>query len=94
MASFLRTASRFRPAARFSSIRPITTTTQSRATAAAAAIPETPIEQPFFPDEPAGPQIKTAIPGPNSKKAIQELDNVFDTRSLNMLTNYQQSYGN
>lgn len=51
-------------------------------------------EQPFFPDEPAGPIIKTAIPGPESKKAIGELDKVFDTRSLNMLADYQQSFGN
>ncbi|KAI9864953.1 MAG: 4-aminobutyrate transaminase [Vezdaea acicularis] len=38
-------------------------------------------EQPFFPDEPLGPQIRTEIPGPKSKKAIEELDKVFDTRS-------------
>lgn len=51
-------------------------------------------EQPFFPDEPLGPQIRTEIPGPKSKKAIEELDKVFDTRSLNMIANYQQSFGN
>ena len=51
-------------------------------------------EQPFFPDEPTGPMIRTAIPGPESKKAIAELDRVFETRSLNMMTNYQNSYGN
>jgi 4-aminobutyrate aminotransferase/(S)-3-amino-2-methylpropionate transaminase len=51
-------------------------------------------EQPFFPDEPTGPIVKTAIPGPESKKAIAELDKVFDTRSLNMLANYQKSFGN
>ncbi|KAH8663578.1 4-aminobutyrate aminotransferase-like protein [Tricladium varicosporioides] len=51
-------------------------------------------EQPFFPDEPTGPIVKTAIPGPESKKAIAELDEVFDTRSLNMLANYQKSFGN
>lgn len=72
----------------------MTTTTQTRASAAAAAAPEMSIEQPFFPDEPAGPQIRTAIPGPKSKKAIADLDRVFDTRALNMLANYQQSYGN
>lgn len=38
--------------------------------------------------------MKTAIPGPESKKAIAELDSVFDTRSLNMLANYQKSVGN
>ncbi|KAL9053914.1 MAG: hypothetical protein Q9162_004487 [Coniocarpon cinnabarinum] len=50
--------------------------------------------QPFFPEEPIGPSVKTSIPGPVSTKAIKELDEVFDTRSLNMITNYQQSFGN
>lgn len=94
MAAFLRTASRLRPAARFTFARTITTSTHSRGAAAAAAVPESPVEEAFFPNEPAGPQIKTGIPGPNSKKAIKELDSVFDTRSLNMLANYGKSYGN
>ncbi|KAI9776666.1 MAG: 4-aminobutyrate transaminase [Peltula sp. TS41687] len=51
-------------------------------------------QQPFFPDEPRAPQIRTQIPGPKSKKAIEELDRVFDTRSLNMLADYKSSYGN
>jgi len=51
-------------------------------------------EHPFFPNEPSSPTIRTAIPGPQSKKAIEELDKVFDTRSLNMLANYQKSFGN
>lgn len=38
--------------------------------------------------------MKTAIPGPQSKKAIEELDRVFDTRSLNMLADYRKSFGN
>ena len=38
--------------------------------------------------------MMTSIPGPKSKKAIEELDKVFDTRSLNMLANYQNSFGN
>ena len=62
--------------------------------AAAAKTSEPSGEQPFFPDEPAGPIVKTAIPGPQSKKAIAELDKVFDTRSLNMLADYQKSFGN
>jgi 4-aminobutyrate aminotransferase/(S)-3-amino-2-methylpropionate transaminase len=48
----------------------------------------------FFSNEPSGPVVKTAIPGPESKKAIAELDKVFETRSLNMLANYQKSVGN
>jgi len=51
-------------------------------------------QQPFFPDEPSGPTVKTAIPGPQSKKAIERLDKVFDTRSLNMLADYNKSFGN
>lgn len=47
----------------------------------------------FFP-EPEGPSVKTEIPGPKSKVAIAELDKVFDTRSLNMLTDYHNSRGN
>lgn len=50
--------------------------------------------KPFFTGEPEKPHVKTAIPGPESQKAIAELDKVFDTRSLNMLANYQKSLGN
>lgn len=51
-------------------------------------------QQPFFTSEPEKPIVKTAIPGPKSKAAIEELDRVFDTRSLNMLADYQKSIGN
>ena len=51
-------------------------------------------EQPYFADEPTGPIIRTAIPGPKSKKAIARLERIYETRSLNMMTNYQNSYGN
>lgn len=44
--------------------------------------------------EPEAPSVKTEIPGPKAKAAITELDQVFDTRSLNMLTDYQKSAGN
>ncbi|KAK4236396.1 hypothetical protein C8A03DRAFT_45603 [Achaetomium macrosporum] len=44
--------------------------------------------------EPEGPSVKTEIPGPKAKAAIAELDKVFDTRSLNMLTDYSKSAGN
>lgn len=44
--------------------------------------------------EPEAPSVKTPIPGPKSKAAIAELDEVFDTRSLNMLTDYTRSTGN
>ncbi len=95
--SSMRAAARLRPiASRFTgspaSIR--SPSHRGYASVAAAAKSESSGEQPFFPDEPAGPVVKTAIPGPKSKKAIGELDKVFDTRSLNMLANYQQSFGN
>jgi 4-aminobutyrate aminotransferase/(S)-3-amino-2-methylpropionate transaminase len=48
----------------------------------------------LFPDEPTGPVIRTQIPGPEGKKAIAELDKVYETRSLNMMCNYQNSFGN
>ncbi|KAK8090209.1 hypothetical protein PG997_005170 [Apiospora hydei] len=41
-----------------------------------------------------GPELKTAIPGPKSQEHIAKLDKVFDTRSLNMLADYTQSFGN
>lgn len=103
MASFLRTAARLQPtivrATRPHSATPIRTlasqTPPRNATAAAARAPVAEsYEQPYFPDEPAGPTIRTAIPGPESKKAIAHLDKIFETRSLNMITNYQNSYGN
>ena len=48
----------------------------------------------LFPGEPQDPTVKTAIPGPVSKKHIEDLDNVFDTRNLNMLVDYPRSNGN
>lgn len=48
----------------------------------------------FYEGEPEGPSVKTDIPGPRAKAAIAELHKVFDTRSLNMLTDYHKSAGN
>ncbi|KAI6858635.1 4-aminobutyrate [Hortaea werneckii] len=104
MAFSLRTATRLQPALRMASMRSsrpamrsmASQTSSKQATAAAMASPtmSDAIEQPFFPDEPTGPMVRTAIPGPESKKAIAHLDQVFDTRSLNMMANYQNSFGN
>ncbi|KAK0673961.1 putative 4-aminobutyrate aminotransferase [Cercophora samala] len=44
--------------------------------------------------EPEGPSVKTEIPGPKAKAEIAKLNEVFDTRSLNMLTDYYKSAGN
>jgi 4-aminobutyrate aminotransferase/(S)-3-amino-2-methylpropionate transaminase len=86
----LRTAARLRPL----TTRLTPKLQRSYGATAAAKTSGSAGELPFFPDEPAGPIIKTAIPGPESQKAIAELDKVFDTRSLNMLANYQKSFGN
>ncbi|MCJ1472871.1 4-aminobutyrate transaminase [Lambiella insularis] len=95
MASLLRNTSRLRPLARLPVARSITTTSRPAADVATAVMQDTSNgDAPFFPDEPKAPRVVTAIPGPKSKKAIQELDRVFDTRSLNMLVNYQDSFGN
>lgn len=51
-------------------------------------------ERPYFVEEPEHPRVHTSIPGPKSKAAIEHLNRVFDTRSLNMLANYPQSVGN
>ena len=48
----------------------------------------------YFPNEPREPSMRTSFPGPNSKAAIQDLDTVFDTRSLNMIADYSKSAGN
>lgn len=98
MSSFLRTASRLRPCASRAIARPsaaiATPVSRQYASAAAAAASAPAGEQPFFPDEPAGPVVKGAIPGPQSAKAIEKLSKVFDTRSLNMMADYRNSYGN
>jgi len=85
----LRSATRLRPLA----IRIPLHRRHAAATAFKSSPPPS-TDAPFFPDEPSGPILKTAFPGPAQKKAIEELDKVFDTRSLNMLANYQKSYGN
>ncbi|KAG5292932.1 4-aminobutyrate aminotransferase [Histoplasma ohiense] len=52
------------------------------------------LTKPFFPSEPTGPIVKTPIPGPQNQKASAELGEVFDTRSINMISNYDVSIGN
>ena len=52
------------------------------------------MERPFFADEPLRPTVLTEIPGPESRKVIKDLEKVFDTRSLNVMVNYEKSFGN
>ena len=99
MATSIRNAARLPSLVPFSlafpSVRSVTKTARPAANVAAALKPQASlIEEPFFPAEPHGPTIHTAIPGPESKKAIEHLDRVFDIRSLNMMANYQNSFGN
>lgn len=100
MASFLRTASRVWPCMSRSIARPSsriaipTALYRHMASAAATATVSDASEQPFFPDEPSGPTVKTAIPGPKNLEATDRLSKVFETRSLNMMTNYPKSLGN
>lgn len=95
MASIRQTTSRLRPLTRLLVARSITSTSRPAASVATAMKQDTSSgDEPYFPDEPKAPRVVTAIPGPRSKKAIGELDKVFDTRSLNMLVNYQNSFGN
>ena len=49
---------------------------------------------PFYEGEPEAPIVKTDVPGPVSKKEIDELCKVFDTRALSLLTDYQKCFGN
>src|SRR5947209_15813367 len=102
MSSVFRAPARLRPLSKITAplrtapFRSIASTTQPRATATASQFQfdHSPLDVPFFAEEPAGPQVRTAIPGPESKKAIAHLNRIFDVRSLNMMVNYQQSYGN
>ena len=95
MSSLTRLSSRWIQPFKTYTSRGITTTSKPLASAATATAPQPfNAEEPLFPNEPQHPTVRTAIPGPQSKKAIQELDKVFDTRSLNMLANYRMSHGN
>jgi hypothetical protein len=67
---------------------------RSMASVATATAPAHEGEKPFFPDEPAGPSLVTSIPGPKSKAAAERLNKIFDTRALNLMTDYSKSYGN
>ncbi|KZF22592.1 4-aminobutyrate aminotransferase [Xylona heveae TC161] len=75
-------------------VRPATLSARAHATQHIRRTLATAAEKPFFSDEPEGPTVSTAIPGPEGKKAIAQLDKVFDTRSLNLLARYPDSVGN
>jgi 4-aminobutyrate aminotransferase/(S)-3-amino-2-methylpropionate transaminase len=83
MASAFRSSLKLRASARLPAVRTITTTSRLRAA-----------EKPYFSNEPTAPKLATAIPGPKNKAASEELNEVFDVRSLNMLADYTKSVGN
>ncbi|KAL4788076.1 aminotransferase class-III-domain-containing protein [Aspergillus varians] len=83
MVAILRSSLKLRAFARLPAVRTITTTPHLRAA-----------EKPYFPNEPAGPTVVTAIPGPKNQAAAAEIDEIFDIRSLNMLADYSKSHGN
>lgn len=98
--AFVRAVARLRPAAATCSRLAARQTPIQRSYASAATASKssslfgTGSEVPFFTNEPEKPIVKTAIPGPKSQIAIKDLDTVFDVRSLNMMANYQESFGN
>lgn len=95
MNSLLRTSSRLYFITRLANARLITTTARPAASIAAATVPEpSSPDHSFFPNEPDAPHVRSEIPGPQAKKAIQNLDRVFDTRSVSLLANYNDSVGN
>lgn len=48
----------------------------------------------YYPDEPTAPSVKTELPGPENKKAIEKLSKVFDTRAAYYVADYYKSKGN
>ncbi|KAJ5350055.1 Pyridoxal phosphate-dependent transferase major region subdomain 2 [Penicillium brevicompactum] len=83
MSSVFRASTRLRSAARLPAARALSTTAGLRAA-----------EKPYFPNEPTAPSVSGPLPGPKNQAATAELDEVFDVRSLNMLTDFNQSVGN
>ena len=50
--------------------------------------------QPFHAGEPDAPRVATSIPGPKSAKLVEDLETIFDVRSLQMMADYDKSSGN
>lgn len=53
------------------------------------------ISEQYFPNEPTGPVVKsTEFPGPESKSQIASLNEVFDSRPVYFVADYEKSLGN
>ena len=48
----------------------------------------------YFANEPIRPIVATSIPGPRTIDTLKEIDEVFDTNNVNMVTDFQKSVGN
>lgn len=83
MSALLRSSARVRSVPRLSAVRSISSSPRLQVA-----------EGFYFPNEPSIPKVSTAIPGPKNQQAASELNEVFDIRSLNMLTDFNKSIGN
>lgn len=54
----------------------------------------TSISEFYYPSEPTAPSIKTELPGPENKKALEKLSKVFDARAAYFVADYYKSIGN
>lgn len=48
----------------------------------------------LFENQPQGPDVHTALPGPLSVEGRAKLGRVFDTGAMRMLVDYERSKGN
>ncbi len=79
-------------------LTPLGSRTRAIAGTPAAAMNESPPRERrrslFTEDEPTAPRVSTAIPGPKGQQALEELDRIFDARSVNFVADYRRSMGN
>ena len=75
-------------------LRPLATSLATRRCFTTSRVLRAANAQSFVLGEPGGPTVKTAIPGPNSKKLTEELNEIFDIRNLYMMADYTKSKGN
>jgi len=58
----------------------------------ARPLPTTPT--PEFPNEPSGPSMRTAVPGPESKALAESMSHFQDSRTTHFFADYEKSRGN
>lgn len=73
---------------------PLITTGETHHESEAGVVQRTKHTDLFFKEEPIGPKVQTAIPGPKSKEAIRELDTFFDAKASALVGDYGRSLGN